>query len=557
MNVAQLLVKCLEKEGVKYIFGIPGEEVLDIMDALQESSIQFITVRHEQGAAFMADAYGRLTGHAGVCLSTLGPGATNLVTGVTDANSDGAPLVAITGQVATDKLHITAHQYLDLNRMFAPITKRTKEVLNPETEEEIVRLAFKYAENEIPGATHITIPVDVAKKPVSDDDVPLSRVPIVLRESADKTSILEASDFIRKAKRPVILVGNGAIRASAAEALARFVQTVHIPVINTMMAKGILSCDDPYYCCTVGIPLKDYGNIILEQADTVIAIGYDIVEFDPHNWNAKRNTTIIHIASMPADINKYYQTTTQVVGYIPESLDELTYLLSRTTKDSLWALKIKDAATADEECYKDDLSFPMKPQRILKDVRKIMGEEDIAVADVGAHKMWVAREYPCYRPNTCLISNGFAAMGFALPGAIAAKLVYPKRKVLAITGDGGFLMNVQELETAVRLHLAIVVLIFHDSSYGLIKWKQMDHFGRSCYVDFDNPDFVLLAESFHAKGYKVTKAEELVPILQDAFTQEVPCLIDCPVDYEENLKLSAHLKKVYETYQAGELEGCK
>jgi len=558
MNVAQLLVKCLEKEGVKYIFGIPGEEVLDIMDALQESPIQFITVRHEQGAAFMADVYGRLTGHAGVCLSTLGPGATNLVTGVTDANSDGAPLVAITGQVSTDKLHLTAHQYLDINRMFAPITKRTKEVLNPETEEEIVRLAFKYAENEMPGATHISIPVDIAKKEVSDEDVPLSRVPVSLRESADRTTILEAYDLIKKAKRPILLVGNGAIRSFASAALTRFVQTLHIPVINTMMAKGVLSCDDPYYCCTVGLPLKDYGNIILEQADTVIAVGYDIVEYDPRNWNAKRNTTIVHIASMPADINKYYQTATQVVGYIPESLDELTYLLGRgDVKDSDWALKIIDVATEDESCYLDDASFPMKPQKILMDARKVMGEDDILISDVGAHKMWVAREYPCFRPNTCLISNGFASMGFALPGAIAAKLIYPKRKVLVVTGDGGLLMNIQELETAVRIHTPIVVLIFHDSSYGLIKWKQMDHFGRSYSVDFDNPDFVLLAESFHAKGYRVTKAEDLIPILQDAFAQDVPCLIDCPVDYDENLKLSAHLKEVYEAYHSGELEGCK
>lgn len=548
MNVAQLVIKCLENEGVEYMFGIPGEEILDIMEALKDSSITFITTRHEQGAAFMADVYGRLTGRAGVCIGTLGPGATNLITGVADANSDGAPVVAITGQVASDKLHITAHQYLDLTRIFAPVTKRTKQILEPETTEEIVRLAFKYAESEMPGATHIDIPVNVSKMLVDDHAKPLLHGTSGLREIAEKKSIARAAHIISNAKNPVILVGNGAIRNGASEMVTKFAESFGIPVVNTMMAKGVVPHDSPMYCSTVGIPQKDFGNVLLDYADVVIAIGYDIVEYDPRKWNVSTTSQIVHIAVLPADVNRFYQASVQVVGSIAESLEALMTFADTPTHNFERIQHLKVEIEREREQYRNDDSFPIKPQKILMDVRSVMGMDDILLSDVGAHKMWIAREYPCYKPNTCLISNGFATMGFAVPGAIAAKMVHPDKKVLAVTGDGGFLMNCQELETAVRVHTPIVILIFHDASYGLIKWKQMDRFGSSCYVDFTNPDFVMLAESFGCKGYKVTSASDLIPMLEDAFTQDVPSIIDCAVDYDENVKLTEHLREIYSTY---------
>ncbi|MFA6688879.1 MAG: acetolactate synthase large subunit [Sphaerochaetaceae bacterium] len=548
MNVAQLVIKCLENEGVQYMFGIPGEEILDLIEALKDSSIQFVTTRHEQGAAFMADVYGRLTGRAGVCIGTLGPGATNLITGVADANCDGAPVVAITGQVSSDKLHITAHQYLDLTRIFAPVTKRTKQILEPDTTEEVVRLAFKYAESEMPGAAHIDIPVNVSKMDVDDRAKPLLHGTSGLREIAEKKSIAQAYRIISSAKNPVILAGNGAVRNGATEALSRFAQTFGIPVVTTMMAKGVVPCDNDMFVATVGIPQKDFGNVLIDYADVVIAVGYDIVEYDPRKWNVTNASKIVHIAVLPADVNRFYQAAVQVVGSIAESLEALMAFADAPTHDPGHVQRLKEEIRQDRERYRTDDAFPIKPQRILMDIRCVMGPDDILLSDVGAHKMWIAREYPCYRPNTCLISNGFATMGFALPGAIAAKLVYPDKKILAVTGDGGFLMNCQELETAVRIHTPIVVLIFHDDSYGLIKWKQLDHFGSSCYVDFSNPDFVQFAQSFGCKGYRVESASDLIPMLEDAFRQDVPSIIDCPVDYGENVKLTEHLKDVYESH---------
>ena len=548
MNTAELMVKCLEKEGVKYIFGIPGEENLALLNAIHESSIEFITTRHEQGAAFMADVYGRLTGKAGVCLATLGPGATNLVTGVADADGDGAPLVAITGQVGTERMHITSHQFLDLTKMFEPITKRPKMVVRPDTVNEIVRLAFKYAESEKPGATHIDLPVNISKMPVSDEERPLEKQEEP-REFADVNSIERAAAAVFKAKRPVILAGSGAVRGECSKALTSFVDELHIPVINTMIAKGIVPFDNPYSLWTIGIPQKDYQNYVLEQADLVICVGYDLVEFAPGKWNPSGKTAIVHIDKRPAHINKLYQPKVEVVGDLSDSLDKIRMRVSQCPEPE-WALEIRRRIAEEHEAYAQDDSFPMKPQRILQDVRKVMGEDDIVLSDVGAHKMWIARHYNCYQPNTCLISNGFATMGIAVPGAVAAKLLNPDKKVLAISGDGGFMMNCQEIETAVRIGTPFVTLIFNDSHYGLIKWKQLDQYGKSCYVDFTNPDFVKLAEGMHAKGYRIGKAEELIPALEDAFKQKVPAIIDCRVDYEENEKLSGHLKDVYEKLNA-------
>ena len=541
-NTADLLVECLIEEGVEYIFGIPGEENLALMNAIYDSSIKFITVRHEQGAAFMADVYGRLTGKAGVCLSTLGPGATNLITGVADAYSDGAPLVAITGQVGTERMHITSHQFLDLTKMFEPITKRTKMVVRPDTIGEIVRLAFKYAENEKPGATHIDLPVNIAKMPVPEHEKPLKKK-IAPKEYAELDTVQDAAGLIFQAKNPVILAGSGVVRGHAAQALTEFAMKLKIPVINTMMAKGVIPLDNKYSMWTVGIPQKDYQNKILEEADLVIAVGYDIVEYAPAKWNPEGKVQIIHVDMRPAHINKLYQPEVEVVGDISDSLLQIGRRTARHLEPEK-ALEIKARMVAEHESYAGDASFPMKPQRILQDVRKVMGKDDIVISDVGAHKMWIARHYQCYEPNTCIISNGFATMGISVPGAIGARLVYPDKKILAICGDGGFMMNCQEFETALRAKTPFVTLIFNDSSYGLIKWKQMDQYHKNCYVDFTNPDFVKFAESMGAIGYRIEKAEDLVPTLEKAFQQKVPVIIDCPVDYSENTKLTVHLEEL-------------
>lgn len=540
-NTADLLVECLEEEGVHYIFGIPGEENLAIMEALKRSKIEFITVRHEQGAAFMADVYGRLTGKAGVCMATLGPGATNLITGVADADCDGAPLVAISGQVGTDKMHITAHQYLDLRSMFEPITRRAYTVVRPDTMAEITRLAFKYAEREKPGATFIDLPVNISKMPVGDDERPLQRKTIQ-PETALEAQIEAAASMISYAKNPVILAGSSVIRSHATEMLTKFAEKLKLPVINTMMAKGAIPFDNPYSMWTVGIPMDDYQTKMLEKASLVIAIGYDIIEYAPAKWHMS-NADIIHIDTMPADINKNYQPEVEVVGNIPDALERIMNKAARL-QEPVPFLNLRKQMVEEHESYAQDLSYPVKPQKALIDCRRVMDKDDIVISDVGANKVWVARHYNCYKPNTCIISNGFATMGLAVPGAIAAKLVHPDRKVLAITGDAGFMMNCQEFETAHRLGTNFVTLIFNDRSYGLIKWKQDMQYGHHEYVDFTNPDFVKFAESMGAIGYRIEKAEDLLPTLIKSFKQDKPVIIDCPIDYNENMKLTHHLEEL-------------
>ena len=539
-TVAQVLVEGLKREGVKVIFGIPGEETLDLMFAIRDSGIRFIVTRHEQGAAFMADVYGRLTGKAGVCLSTLGPGATNLMTGVADAFLDGAPLVAITGQVETERMQLTSHQYLDLTNMYSPITKRSKQIITPDTVCEIVRLAFKYAESEKPGSAHIDVPKDIARAYTTAKPM---RQQISAVEYASSRSILQAAELIKSAQHPVILAGNAVVRSHAVSALRRFVEHLRIPTVNTMMVKGILPSEDPYNYHTLGIPQKDYVNEVFEQADLVIAIGYDFVECAPVKWHTNPETRIINIASRPADINRRFEPETEVIGDISDSLNKILDITDPKPEPT-WAEPVRDAMRKEEEMLASDSSCPMKPARILKDLKRLMGKDDILLSDVGAHKMWIARHYHPEEPNTCLISNGFASMGFALPGAISAKLLHPDRKVVAVCGDGGFMMNSQELETALREHLPIVVLIWEDEKYGLIDWKEQERFHDSCYVSFTNPDFTKLAEAMGCKGYTADSEEALIASLKDAFTQDVPSVITVKVDYSENMKLSEHLKEV-------------
>ncbi|EDZ96285.1 MULTISPECIES: acetolactate synthase large subunit [Limnospira] len=535
MNTAELLVKCLENEGVKYVFGLPGEENMEVLESLKDSSIQFITTRHEQGAAFMADVYGRLTGKAGVCLSTLGPGATNLMTGVADANLDGAPLVAITGQVGTDRMHIESHQYLDLVAMFSPVTKWNAQIVRPSITPEIVRKAFKLAQTEKPGAVHIDLPENIASMAVEGQ--PLNR------DRREKIycayqSMNEAASAISKAVNPLILVGNGALRANASEAVTEFATQLNIPVANTFMGKGAIPYTHPLSLWTTGLQLRDFISCAFDKADLVIAIGYDLIEYSPKKWNPKGTIPIIHVGANAAEIDSSYIPIAEIVGDISDSLHEILRRSDRTGKPDPYGVKLRSEIRQDYERYANDDGFPIKPQKIIYDLRQVMGPEDIVISDVGAHKMWMARHYHCDRPNTCLISNGFAAMGIAIPGAIAAKFVNPELKVVAVTGDGGFMMNCQELETALRVGTPFVTLIFNDGGYGLIEWKQEDQFGSSSFIKFGNPDFVKFAESMGLKGYRVQAATDLVPILKEALASEVPVVIDCPVDYRENARFS-------------------
>lgn len=544
MNTAELLVRCLENEGVQYIFGLPGEENLHILEALKNSSIQFITTRHEQGAAFMADVYGRLTGKAGVCLSTLGPGATNLMTGVADANLDGAPLVAITGQVGTDQMHIEAHQYLDLVAMFAPVTKWNAQIVRPSNTPEIVRKAFKRSQSEKPGAVHIDLPENIAAMPAVGN--PLNKNTLE-KTYASFHSINEAAVAISQAKNPLILVGNGALRANASAAVTEFATKLNIPVANTFMGKGAIPYTHPLALWAVGLQLRDYISCAFDNTDLVIAIGYDLIEYSPKRWNPEGKIPIIHVGLNPAEIDSSYIPIAEVLGDISDSLDEILKRADRQRKPDPFALELVTDIRADYEQYANDDGFPIKPQKLIYDLRQVMGPEDIVISDVGAHKMWIARHYHCDRPNTCLISNGFAAMGIAIPGAIAAKLVHPERKVVAATGDGGFMMNSQELETALRVGHPFVTLIFNDGGYGLIEWKQQNQFGESSFVRFGNPDFVKLAESMGLKGYRVESTADFIPTLKTALAQDVPTVIDCPVDYRENYRF---------TQKAGDLS-CK
>jgi acetolactate synthase-1/2/3 large subunit len=541
MDTAELLVQCLENEGVEYIFGVPGEENLQVLQALKKSSIQFITTRHEQGAAFMADVYGRLTGKAGVCLSTLGPGATNLMTGVADAQLDRAPLVAITGQVGTDRMHIESHQYLDLVAMFAPVTKWNAQIVRPSITSEIVRKAFKLAQTEKPGAVHIDLPENIAAMTV--EGKPLRRDGQE-KSYASMQSIQQAAIALSQATNPMVLVGNGAIRARASDALIEFATALNLPVANTFMGKGVLPYQHPLSLWTVGLQQRDYITCGLERADLLVAVGYDLVEYSPKKWNPDGDIPILHINATPAEIDSSYIPRVEVVGDIADSLTEILKRVNRQGLPEPANLKLREEIRADYQRYADDVGFPVKPQKIIYDLRQVMGPEDIVISDVGAHKMWIARNYHCDRPNTCLISNGFASMGIAIPGAIAAKLVNPSQRVVAVTGDGGFMMNCQELETARRLGTAFVTLIFNDGGYGLIEWKQHNYYGESAFVHFTNPDFVKLAESMGLKGYRIETAEDLMPTLKEALDQTVPAVIDCPVDYRENMLFSQQTQQL-------------
>lgn len=536
MKASELIVKCLENEGVEYIFGLPGEENMELLDALLDSPIRFVMTRHEQGAAFMADVYGRLTGKAGVCLSTLGPGATNLITGVADANMDRVPLVALTGQAGRDRMHKESHQHLDVITLFRPVTKWNTSLPIPDIIPEAIRKAFKVAQSEKPGATHIEIPEDVVR--METEGQPL----LVQRPhpgGAAPEQIEKAARIISEAARPVVLAGNGVIRGHASESLMRFAEKLNLPVATTFMAKGVIPDTHTLALGAIGMQMHDYVNVAFAEADVVIAIGYDVVEYAPRSWNPKRDKIIVHVDMAPTEVDAAYIVEVGVVGDIASSLDALAD--QATPHSTAHGAHFRQMLHDELAQGRQDSSFPLKPQRILADLRSALADDDIVISDVGAHKAWLARLFPCLQPNTCIISNGFASMGMAVPGAVAAKLVYPNRRVVAVTGDGGFLMNSQELETAVREKTPFVVLVFNDRSYGLIRWKQMQHFGRPAFVDFNNPDLVKYAESFGANGYRIESADELAPALHAALKSNKLTIIDCPVDAAENLRLTERL----------------
>jgi acetolactate synthase-1/2/3 large subunit len=526
-KASDLFVECLEAEGVRYVFGIPGEETLDLNESLANSSVQFVPVRHEQGGAYMADAYGRLTGRAGVCLGTLGPGATNLVTAVADAFLDRAPLVALTGQSDLERMHKESHQYIDLIGILRPVVKWNARVSSAEIIPEVVRKAFKVAESEKPGSTHLELPEDVMTRPV--DVSPLPRRAPVQPEPGGR-EIERAAELIDSASHPIALVGNGAIRAHASRALRAFVHTTGIPVAETFMAKGLIDYEDPHALGTVGLQARDYEMAGFEEADLVITVGYDLVEHSPKYWNPRRDKQIVVIDSVAAEIDEFFMPEVELIGDIAHVLARLAARCRRSDESEV-ERHLHGMVMAAFQEGREDQHFPLRPGRVLWELRQALGRQDVLVSDVGLHKLWIGRMFPAHEPGTVLIANGLAGMGFALPAAIAAKLVHPERRVVAVSGDGGFLMNCQELETAVRLRTAVVNVVWENGEFGSIAWKQDKKFGRHFDVEFGNPDFVKLAESFGVPAWRCGGADEFAPLLRRALELDQPSLIVVPIDY--------------------------
>lgn len=541
MTVADLVVKCLENEGVRFVFGVPGEENEDLLFSLENSAIRFVPTRHEQGAAFIADAWGRLTGEAGVCLSTLGPGATNLMTGVADANLDKSPLVAITGQAGLDRTHKESHQHLDVVGLFRPITKWNASIGGPDVVAEVVRKAFKVALSEKPGATHFELPEDVAKMETDRQPLP---VRTVRRPDPDRNALQEAARMLSKARYPLVLAGNGSIRKPTAEQLRTFVGRCRMPIVHTFMGQGAVSDDSEESLHSIGMGLRDYVMDAVDQADLIIAVGYDLAEYAPSAWNPKKDKSIIHIDFTSAEVDSHYQPAIELVADISSTLkglNELSEELSCRT-DGQWYAPIRDRIRADIRSYDLQEGGRITIPGVLNLLREIMGDDDLLISDVGSHKLWIARNFPTRCPNGCLISNGLASMGFALPAAIAAALHAPDRRIVAAMGDGGFLMNSQELETAKRLGVAFTVIIFNDNDYGLISWKQEMSRGRSTGTRITNPDFKAYAESFGLTGYHPTTVIDLRVQLREALTSGKLCVMEIPIDPSVNAELTDKLR---------------
>ncbi|MFD1673115.1 acetolactate synthase large subunit [Alicyclobacillus fodiniaquatilis] len=513
MKASDLLVRCLESEGVEYIFGIPGEENIDLMDSLSRSPIQFVLTRHEQGAAFMADVYARVTGKPGVCLATLGPGATNLITGVANAHLDRSPVIAITGQAARTRLHKESHQNVDTVQLFKSITKYDQQILSARTIPEIVRKAFEQAVSGSPGAVHLQLPEDVARDEVPADVQPLS----VFRQEAKarplEDALGEAARLITEAKRPIILAGNGIIRTEAWDEVEKLVTTANLPLVNTFMAKGLLPFDHPRNLFTVGGTPYPVGLRPLHEADLIIAIGFDLVEYDPVNWNRDQTRRVLNIHSVPAETDAHFPVVLDLVGDIKETLTALEQLVERrpdpTNHDAIRARRLQALTSI-------PTPHEALPRQVMWALSKQLPQNAVVISDVGLHKVWVSRWYQPKAPGRTIIFNGFASMGGSLPGALASRLAKPHDPVVVVTGDAGFLMNAQELETAKRLGLVFTVVIFNDRCLSLIEKHQQDANLAVTDVTFTNPDFALFAKSFGVDHRVVNSAEQFSVALDEA-----------------------------------------
>lgn len=533
MNAAELFVRCLEAEGVTHIFGIPGEENLVFLEAIRTSSIQLVLTRHEQAAGFMAATFGRLTGKPGVCLSTLGPGATNFVTAASYALLGGMPMVLITGQKPIKKSKQGRFQILDVVGVMEPVTKMARQVVNGNIIPALVREAFRVAQEEKPGPVHLELPEDIAEEAVSAG-------PFVVAEpylpQADRAAIRKAADLIRKAERPLLTIAAGANRHSVCEAVEGFVDVTGIYFFSTQMGKGVVDQRHPQSLGTAALSDHDYLHCAIARADLIINVGHDVVEKPPFFMEPDDGTLVIHINYSAAQADQVYFPQHEVVGDIAESMDALTEALGCCRKPSYdYFSRIKHEV--ERNVYGNGHiadTFPATPQRIVHDVREAMPENGVLSLDNGMYKIWFARNYMAYQPNSLLLDNALATMGAGLPVAIAAKLLQPERVAVALCGDGGFMMNSQELETALRLKLDLVVIILRDDGYGMIKWKQAGA-GLPVYgLDFGNPDFVLYAESYGARGHRITRSGELGGVLADCVRQGGVHVIETPVDYSEN-----------------------
>jgi len=539
------MVRCLEQEGVTHVFGIPGEENIHLIEALSRSSIRYVLVRHEQSASFMAETYGRLTGRAGVCSATLGPGAINLLLGVADATTNSTPLVALSAQVGMDRSFKESHQSVDLVAMFDPVTKWAALIATPGAAPEMVRKAFKLAQTERPGAVYLAVPEDVEKAVAPADAEPLA-INAPRPDGPSREQVDRAAAILATATNPIVLAGHGAARAGAGDALRRFAEKLNVPVATTFHGKGVFPDDHPQALGAIGFMRHDYVNFGFDQADVIVTVGYELQEFDPVRINPRGDKGIIHIHRFPAEVDRNYNVSVGLQADIGHSLDALAAAIDRRF-DPHVGVGIRGLLADELDRGRADDRFPMAPARIVADTRAALGRDDIVLVDTGALKMWMARLYPTYAPNTCLISNGLSTMAWTVPGAIGAKIARPAARVLVATGDGAFLMNSQEIETALREHIAMVILIWVDEAYGLISWKMDLELGHNMDTTFTNPDFVAYAESFGAVGYEITDAAQLLPILRTALAADTVSVIACPVDYAANLDLIRSLGELDES----------
>ena len=529
MKASDLFVKQLEEEGVEYIFGLPGEENLDLLESLRTSTIKLIVTRHEQAAAFMAATYGRLTGKAGVCFSTLGPGATNLVTGVAHAQLVGAPLVSISGQKALRDNWQARFQLINVVWLMRPITKHAVSIVDPSTIPTILRNAFKLAQAERPGAVHVELPEDVAS---SESGAMIQRKASTRRPAPDPKAIEQAAHLINEAKHPLIILSSGANRKLVSKQLFRFIEKTGIFAVHTQMGKGVLSDESAYSLFATGIHRRDYVNCGIDRADVILTIGYNIVEYPPFVWNPHCDKKIINIDFVEAETDRYYNPGIEIIGDISHTLWQLCEKIPKRKDGEVF----KAIRTFLDKKLAIDTSnqYPLTPQDIVHHVRSVLAEDDLVTLDNGIYKLWFSRLYKTYKPNTLIMDNALATMGAGLPSAITAKMLHPARRVLAVVGDGGFMMNSQELETALRLSLPVVVLILNDDAFGFIKWKQQSEGFSNFGLDYGNPDFVKYAESYGAVGMKVNEGDDLSTMLNEAFSQDKPVLIECPIDYSVN-----------------------